>query len=197
VCGSLAHADPSGELTAVLALLDGTVTARSVAGDRVIAAADLFVGPLQSSLEENELLIEATFPRPPASTTTAIREVARRHGDYAVCGVAATVDKAASGEIAGARAAFISLSPTPLVVDLADVVGGRTPAQVDRGDIYDFVVERVDPADDIHATADYRRHLAGVLAGDVLAAGVLDTGVLDDGVLDDGVLDDGVLDSHA
>ena len=170
VCGSLAHADPSGELTAVLALLDGSVTARSVAGDRVITAADLFVGPLQSSLEENELLIEASFPRPPASTATAIREVARRHGDYAVCGVAAAVDRAASGEITGARAAFISLAPTPLVVDLAAIVGGRDPSEVDRGDVYDFVVERVDPADDVHATADYRRHLAGVLAGQVLAS---------------------------
>lgn len=173
VCGSLAHADPSGELTAVLALLDGSVRARSVSGERVIPAAELFVGPLQSSLEENELLIDATFPRPSSSTTTAIREVARRHGDYAVCGVAAAVDSAASGEIAGARAAFISLSPTPLVVDLAEIVAGRTPADVDRGDVYDFVVERVDPADDVHATADYRRHLAGVLAGDVLTDAVL------------------------
>ncbi|MGI9611468.1 MAG: FAD binding domain-containing protein [Acidimicrobiales bacterium] len=192
VCGSLAHADPSGEMTAVLTLLDGAVTARSVAGDRVIAAADLFVGPLQSSLQENELLIDASFPRPSVSTTTAIREVARRHGDYAVCGVAAAVDRAASGEIAGARAAFISLSPTPLVVDLGEIVGGRTPAEIDRGEVYDFVVERVDPADDVHATAEYRRHLAGVLAGDVVTDALLTNPVPTDPVVTDPVPTDPV-----
>lgn len=174
VCGSLAHADPSGELTAVLALLGGTVTARSVGGDRVIPADELFLGPLQSSLADNELIVDATFPRPPVSSTTAIREVARRHGDYAVCGVALSVDRARSGAISSARAAFISVAPTPLVVDLGDVVQGRAPDVIDKGDLYDFVVERVDPSDDVHASADYRRHLAGVLVCEALAAAVKD-----------------------
>ena len=93
VCGSLAHADPSGELTAVLMLLGGSVQAVSVDGTRVIAGVDLFEGPLQSSLAENELIVEAVFPRPGASTATAFREVTRRHGDYAVCGVAVAVDR--------------------------------------------------------------------------------------------------------
>ncbi len=170
VCGSLAHADPSGELVAVLALLDGTVTARSARGVRTIGADRLFVGPLQSSLADDELLVEATFPRPPATTTTAIREVARRHGDYAVCGVAGAVDRTSSGAIAGARAAFLSMGPTPVVLDLEPLVGGRSPAEIDKGDVYDFVVGRVEPSADLHATADYRRHLAGVLTCDVLEA---------------------------
>lgn len=170
VCGSLAHADPSGELTAVLALLGGTVRARSVAGVRTIDAREFFVGPLQSSLADNELLVEAVFPRLPDSTTTAIREVARRHGDYAVCGVVGAVDREPSGTIGSARVAFISLAPTPLILDLADVVAGRSPVEIEKADVYDFVIERVNPSGDVHASADYRRHLAGVLVCDVLAA---------------------------
>ncbi len=163
VCGSLAHADPSGELTAVLSLLGGTVLARSVDGDRTIGSDELFEGPLQSSLAENELLVEASFPRPSSTTTTGFREVARRHGDYAVCGVATAVDRDDGGTITQARAAFISVAPTPLVIDLGDVIAGRSRAEVDKGEVYDFVTARIDPPDDIHATADYRRHIAGVL----------------------------------
>ena len=170
VCGSLAHADPSAELTAVLALLEGTVTARSATGSRTIPADQLFVGPLQSSLADDELLVEATFPLPPSSTATAIREVARRHGDYAVCGVAAAVDRTSSGTLESARVVFLSIGPTPLVVELGSLVEGRSPSEIDRGGVYDFVTSRVEPSADIHASADYRRHLAGVLTCDVLEA---------------------------
>lgn len=163
VCGSLAHADPSGELTAVLSLLEGTVRVVSATGERTVTAPELFEGPLQSSLADNELIVAACFPRLPATVSTAFREVARRHGDYAVCGVATMVDRADSGPITSARAAFISVAPTPLVLDLGSVVAGREPAAIDKGDLYDYVVDQVDPPADIHATADYRRHLAGVL----------------------------------
>ena len=170
VCGSLAHADPAGELTAVLALLGGSVDAVSVRGRREITAGDLFVGPLMSSLADDELVVAARFPRPPSTTTTAFEEVARRHGDYAVCGVAVAVDRPSPSEaITTARAAFLSVGPTPVVVDLDPVVSGQTPAAVDRGDLYDHVTDRVNPSDDIHGTADYRRHLAGVLVGQALA----------------------------
>lgn len=170
VCGSLAHADPSGELTAVLALLDGSVEAVSVRGTRTIPAAELFVGPLMSSLADDELVASARFPRPPTTATTAFREVARRHGDYAVCGATVVVDRPeVDGPLAGARAALISVGPTPVVIELDGVVGGRAPADVDRGAVYDHVTGLVDPSDDIHATADYRRHLAGVLVGQALA----------------------------
>ncbi len=168
VCGSLAHADPSGELTAVLTLLGGTVQARCVDGDRTITANDLFEGPLQSSLAENELIVTVSFPRPSPSTTTAFREVARRHGDYAVCGVAIAVDRTEDGIITEANAAFISVAPTPLIVDLAEVLGGRTRTEIDKGEVYEFVTARVDPSHDIHATADYRRHIAGVLVCEAL-----------------------------
>lgn len=170
VCGSLAHADPAGELTAVLALLEGTVTVRSVDGGRTIPARDLFLGPFQSSLAENELLVEATFPRPATSTTTAIREVARRNGDYAVCGAAGAIDRDRSGVVVAATVAFLSVAPTPLVVDLGPVIAGRVPTEIDKGDLYDYAIASVDPSGDVHASADYRRHLAGVLVCDVVEA---------------------------
>lgn len=170
VCGSLAHADPSGELTAVLSLLGGSVQARSVDGQRTIQAGDLFEGPLQSSLAENELIVDVSFPRPSATTVTTFREVARRHGDYAVCGVATAVDRNGLGAVTDARAAFISVAPTPLVINLTEVIGGRTRTEIDKGAVYEFVTARVEPPGDIHATADYRQHLAGVLVCEALEA---------------------------
>lgn len=147
VCGSIAHGDPAGELTAVLALLGGTVRLASANGRRDVAAADFFVAPLETALRPGELVESVLFPVVPATTGTAFAEVSRRHGDYALCGVAATVDR----ETGVARAAYLSVAPVPLVLDLPV----DDPAAYAR--------ERVDPEDDIHATRAYRRHLAGVL----------------------------------
>lgn len=167
--GSIAHADPSGEMTAVLALTGGTVTAARAGGTRDIAAADFFVGPLESALEPGELATVASFPRPPAGTGTAFVEVARRHGDYAVCGVAVAVTLDGDGAVITARAAYISLAATPLVLDLTDAVIGQRGASADWSAAADLAVGQVDPEPDIHATADYRRHLAGVLTARALA----------------------------
>jgi len=167
VCGSLAHADPSGELTAVLALLEGEVSLASRRGERTVAAADFFVGHLQSACEEDELVTSALFPRLPARSTFV--EVARRHGDYAMCGAAAAVQVAGDGTIAGARLAYISMAPFPVVVDVGEVVTGRAQSEVDAAGLYDLVTSAVDPRDDIHASAGYRRHLAGILAGRAIA----------------------------
>ena len=143
------HADPSGEMTAVLALLDGTVTIASASGERTVAAADFFLGPLESAVTAGDLAVEATFPSAvPAARARAFVEVARRHGDYAVCGVAAVVRPDAT------RIALLSMSPTPLVLDLTGVAADE---------VADAVRDQVTPEADIHATADYRRHLAGVL----------------------------------
>lgn len=163
VCGSLAHADPSGELTAVLALLGGHVTAASGRGRRDVAAAELFLAPLESSLRPDELVVEATFPALPPGTGTAFVEVARRHGDYALAGVAAAVTLDADGRVGAARAAYISLAPTPLVLDLTAVAADRDWAAAGR-----HAAGQTEPEPDIHATADYRRHLAEVLTARAL-----------------------------
>ncbi len=157
--GSLAHADPSGELTTVLALTGGTVSAASTAGSREIAAADFFVGPLESALLLDELATSAFFPALAARSGTAFLEVSRRHGDYALCGVAATVTLDENDEVAVVRCGYLSVAETPVVVDLTEAwqSGGDNAAAAARA--------AVDPITDLHATADYRRQLAGVLTG--------------------------------
>lgn len=125
VCGSLAHADPASELPAALALLGGTVRVEAAGRDpRDVPAAAFFLGPLEPALEPGELVTAAAFPRLPATAGTAFVEVARRHGDYALCGVAARVDVDADGRVAAARVATVSVAPTPLVLDV-DGVGAR------------------------------------------------------------------------
>ena len=153
--GSLAHADPSGEMTAVLALTAGTVTAASVRGRRVIPAADFFVGVLESALLPDELAVEAFFPALPPGAGSAFVEIARRHGDYALCGVGAIARLAADGEVVSLRCAYLSVSEVPVVLDLTESWAIGRAAQDAKA--------ALDPPSDLHARADYRRHLAGVL----------------------------------
>lgn len=155
--GSLAHADPAGEMTSVLTLLDGSITARSVRGDRIIPAAEFFLGPLESSLEPDEVAIAAHFPVSPAGSGSSFVEIARRHGDYALCGVGAVATVDDAGELIRLQCSYLSVSETPLVVDLTEAWGAGEAAVVDAAR------SAVDPAPDIHATAEYRRQLAGVL----------------------------------
>lgn len=155
--GSLAHADPSGEMTSVLALLGGSITVRSVRGTRTITAADFFVGPLESSLAVDELAVSAHFPTSPAGSGTAFVEIARRHGDYALCGVGAVATLDPAGALVSLRCSYLSVSEVPLVVDLTAVWDEGPEAASAAGSA------AVDPMGDIHATAEYRRRLAGVL----------------------------------
>jgi len=166
--GSIAHADPSGEMPAVLALTQGYVEVASAAGMRTIAAGDFFLGPLESSLAEDELATGVTFGRFPTGTGTAFAESARRHGDYALAGVAVAVTLA-DGVVSAVRASFVSVTPTPDVLDLTEPFAGREVADVDWAKAAELARDHVDPDGDIHATADYRRMLVGVLTTRVLA----------------------------
>jgi carbon-monoxide dehydrogenase medium subunit len=169
--GSLAHADPSGEMTAVLAVLGGSVTLASAVtgrpGRREVAAADFFVGPLESAVGAGELAVEAFFPAAAPGSGTAFLEVARRHGDYAVCGVAAVVTPAA--DRVHVRLAYISMGPTPPVskIDMRVPANPAVPSSWDEA--AGGAVQSLEPEADIHATADYRLHLARVLTARALA----------------------------
>lgn len=173
VCGSIAHADPAGELTAVLAVLGGTVqVAAADAGGvrrRDVPAAEFFRAPLEPALEPGELVESVTFPALGARTGSTFVEVARRHGDYALCGVAAVVATAADGTVASARAGLISVGPVPEVIDLTHTVGGEPAGDAAWTAAAEEVRRRVRPDGDLHASADYRRHLAGVLTRRALA----------------------------
>ncbi|WP_461001034.1 FAD binding domain-containing protein, partial [Streptomonospora sediminis] len=161
--GSIAHADPAAEMPAVLALLGGTVDIRGPAGDRSVPAAEFITGPMETALAPGEIAVAARFPRPDPGTGTAFTETARRHGDYALCGVAAAVAIGADGAIASARCCLISVAPVPLVVDLTAHAAGREPGSGVFAQAADAAAAQTDPDGDIHAGADYRRHLARVL----------------------------------
>lgn len=165
VCGSLAHADPAAELPAVLALLGGTVEVAAAGREtRRVPAGEFFLGPLEAAYQPGDLVVAAGFPTLPALTGTAFAEVTRRHGDFALAGAAALVTLDDSGRIRAARAAFVGVGPTPLVVDLLDALGGVSPRTADWAAVRRAVTARVEPDGDLHASATYRRHLAGVVA---------------------------------
>jgi CO/xanthine dehydrogenase FAD-binding subunit/aerobic-type carbon monoxide dehydrogenase small subunit (CoxS/CutS family) len=164
VVGSLVHADPSGEMPTVLALLGGTVRVASTGGERLVPASGFFLGPLESAVQPDELAVEVSFPVLAPASGTGFAEVSRRRGDYALCGVAALVRLADDGTIAEARAAYLSVGPAPVVLDLTDAIAG---ASAELAAAYRVAGQRaansVDPDSDIHATAAYRRQLAAVL----------------------------------
>jgi carbon-monoxide dehydrogenase medium subunit len=166
--GSLVHGDPAAEMTAVLALLGGHVEAVGPGGTRQVAAADLFVGPMETSLTATELAVAASFPMSGPRSGTAFVELARRHGDYAMCGVAVVVGVDPDHAITSARAGLISVGPGPVVVDLGPAVTGSGGGFADDR-LRELLDQAIEPEDDIHATATYRRHLAHVLTGRALA----------------------------
>ncbi|HSJ20760.1 MAG TPA: FAD binding domain-containing protein, partial [Nocardioidaceae bacterium] len=159
--GSLVHADASAEMPVVLCLLGGTLTAASTAGTRTIAADDLYVGPLETVLRPDEVATEAWFPALPSDAGVAFDEIARRHGDYALCGVAALVRT--DGDVTSVRAGYLSVSEVPTVVDLTGAFSGETPTDAELDSAADIALASLEPETDIHATADYRGHLARVL----------------------------------
>jgi aerobic carbon-monoxide dehydrogenase medium subunit len=161
--GSLVHADPAGEGPAVLALLGGTVRVVSTAGERSIPASEFFLGPLESAVQPGELAIEAQFPALAPSAGTGFAEISRRRGDYAVCGVAALAWLSADGHIGGATAAYLSMGPVPVVLDLTEAVAGAAADTASFPAAVGLARDRLNPQPDIHATASYRRQLAGVL----------------------------------
>jgi aerobic carbon-monoxide dehydrogenase medium subunit len=171
VCGALAHADPSSELPAMLALLGGSVeVAHTGQAARVVPAGAFFLGPLESALEPGDLVVAARFPGAAGRSGTAFCEVARRHGDYALCAVGAVVTLDDDLRIVSARAAYVSVSPTPLVLDLTDAVGGRPAGTADYPAAGRLARSAVSPEADIHASEEYRRELAAVLTERALAS---------------------------
>ena len=161
--GSIAHADPSGEMTSVLALTDGSVTVATSGRhrDRRLArlvrrpAGDLGAGPA--------VVTSAFFPALPPRSGTAFDEVARRKGDYAVCGAGVVVTLDADRRVAAVRASYISVGLVPEVHDLTEAVAGRPVDTADWAAAGALARTLVDPDTDLHASADYRRLLVGVL----------------------------------
>jgi aerobic carbon-monoxide dehydrogenase medium subunit len=173
--GSLVHADPAAEMPAVLSLLDGTVEVVSEArGGRSIPAAEFFVGPLETSMADDELAVSATFPHPVAGAGSCWLEMTRRHGDYALVGVGALVRLDGDRHVESAVVALISVAGAPLLVDVSDSARGRAYDEADWTSAREQIVARIDPEGDIHASAEYRAQLARVLSSRALAAATAD-----------------------
>jgi carbon-monoxide dehydrogenase medium subunit len=167
--GSIAHADPSGEMTSVLALTDGSVTVAGASGVSTVGWRDFFVGPLETSMASASVVTSAFFPALPPRSGTAFAEVARRKGDYAVCGAGVVVTLDADRRVEAVRASYVSVGLTPEVHDLTEAVVGAPVEKADWAAAGEFARTLVDPDTDIHASADYRRLLVGVLTERTLA----------------------------
>ena len=171
VGGSIAHADPAAELPGVLLALDGAVELLSQRGERVVPAAEFFVDLLTTVAAPDELVTAVRFPVLPPNSGTAWLEVARRHGDYALVGVGAVVTITSDGRtIEEARLSFIGVSVTPVRARAAEAALRGQPVAPDTWRAAAVAVrEELDPTSDIHASAAYRRSVAGVLAERALA----------------------------
>jgi len=161
--GSIAHADPAGEMPSVLVLTGGVVEAVGPGGRREIAAGDFFEGPLETTLRHDELVEAVRFGRLAPGTCTAFVESARRHGDYALAGVAVAVEVGEGGAVRSARASFVSVTPVPTVLDLTPALAGWNAAAPVPVDVVELVRTHVEPESDIHAGAEYRRMLVAEL----------------------------------
>jgi aerobic carbon-monoxide dehydrogenase medium subunit len=156
VGGSLAHADPAAELPMVACALDARFTLVSAAGTRVVGAREFFVGPLTTAMRPDELLTEVDLAAPPA-TGSAIEEIARRAGDFAIVAVVALVSVD--------RLAFGGVGATPVRATAAeDALRGQEPTPDRLAQAALRAREALDPETDAFVSAAYRRHLAGVLA---------------------------------
>ncbi len=164
VCGSLAHADPAAELPAVALATGATFIARSTAGEREIPAADFFQGYLDTALEPNEMLAEVRFPLWPDRAGAAVVELSRRHGDYALVGLAAAIDLDDAGTIGGAALAFFGVGSLAVrIAEAEESLLDKTPGAEAFAAAGRIVTETIDAVGDNHGSAAYRNHIAGVL----------------------------------
>jgi carbon-monoxide dehydrogenase medium subunit len=162
-CGSLAHNDPAAEWPMMTLLLDGTVKTASAKGGRSIPIKDFLVTYLTTSLENGEIVKEIQIPAVPAGAGWALEELSRRHGDFALAAVGVLVT-AEGGKCKEARISMGGVGPTALRATEAEsfLTGKQLTPDVLKQAAAE-AAEASDPSNDVHASADYRRHLVSVL----------------------------------
>lgn len=167
VCGSVAHNDPAAEQPSVLVTLDGTVLIAGGAGQRELPAEEFLTGMMSNALAPGEMVVGLRYPRPPAGTGAAFVEYARRLGDFALAGAAAMLTMR-EGVCEKARLTIVGMGDGPVRArDAEAVLTGRALSRKQSKDAFAEAAAKaaaaVVPVDDVHASAAYRRHLAGVL----------------------------------
>ena len=163
--GCLAHADPAAELPAVAVALKASMKVRGQAGERWVPADEFFLSLFTTVLMPDELLVEVAIPAMPARTGWSFQEVARRHGDYALVGVAATVTLDRNDQCEEARLVYVSVGDRPENAQQATAAlqgQALTPEAIEAAAELAATAD-TDPGQDIHASAEFRRHLVKVL----------------------------------
>ncbi len=170
VGGSMAQADPAAEYPAAALALGATLRIARPGGERSVAAADFFLSALTTALESGEVLTEVRIPKLAPGTGWSVQEVSRRHGDFAIAGTAVTLS-VEGGRIAASRIVLFGVAPAPLRVASGEAaLAGQRPGP----EAWGLAAEKAraaaeEPLSDAHASAEYRRHLAGVLVARALA----------------------------
>ena len=160
--GSLAHADPASELPACMVALNAIIIIRGQASERRIAAEDFFTGIYETALSAQELLVAVELPVTKKESAHFFFEFARRHGDYAIAGLAAQAIMA-GGRLAGLRMAFFAVGDRPVLARAANKLVNVTITPAALADAATALGEELDPQDDQQASASMRRHLAKLL----------------------------------
>lgn len=167
--GSLAHADPAAELPSVMQSLSAVLHVQGRDGERTIPVDEFYFGLFTTALEPDELLTAIEIPRLPTGSRSAFEEVSRRHGDFALAGVAVVVEPGEEDTIVRARISLLSVGDGPVLAEraMASLEGRALTPDVIR-EAARVTAEDLDPPDDIHASPKFRRHLAEVLTARAL-----------------------------
>jgi carbon-monoxide dehydrogenase medium subunit len=164
VGGSLAHADPAAEMVGIAVACDADITLAGPSGTRLIAARDFVLGSLLTALQPDELITEVRLPKWPATRRWGFQELARRRGDFALAGVAAFYDENSAGHATNTHIGVIGVGARPQRLPTAEAaLNGHVVTEETILATASAVAQALDPSDDIHATAAYRRALAATL----------------------------------
>jgi carbon-monoxide dehydrogenase medium subunit len=166
--GAVAHADPAGDIPTVITALDGEVVARGPEGERVIAARDFFQHVFTSALGPDEVIAEIRVPID-ENAAQHYQKFRRRAIDWAIVGVAVSLVRA-DGSISSAAVALTNVGPTPMrATATEEALRGQPPTEETIRSAAELAAEGLDPSADLHASSEYKKHLARVLTRRALA----------------------------
>ena len=160
--GSIAHADPAAEYPAVAVALDAEIEAASAGGTRTIPAREFFESTWTTSLEGDEVVTAITFPVWSGRCGFAVEEFARRHGDFALAGAVCGIELGDGGEVRRCAVGLLGMDSTPIrATEAESALVGRSPSPEDLAEVARLAVASTEPGSDLHASAEYRRHVGG------------------------------------
>jgi carbon-monoxide dehydrogenase medium subunit len=164
VGGSVAHADPAAEMPGIALTCDAEIHVIGNSGSRAIPAGEFFLGPLTTALEPDEIIVEIRLPAWPAKRRWGFQEFSRRRGDFAMAAAALFYDQDKSGKASNAHVGVIGVGDTPLRLPQVEaLLNGRVIDEATIAEADKLASESVNPSDDIHASAAYRKSLVGTM----------------------------------